>query len=102
LPVRSNAHVPMLDLVPPTNEALEAAVRAIEKLAFSRPTLVCCALGYTRSAVACAAWLIAAGRAASVEDALQQVRRARTQAVIGNEFRLCLEEWVEWRRRITD
>ena len=77
-------------------------MRAIEKLAARRPTLVCCALGYTRSAVASAAWLMAAGRAASIDDALQQVRRARTQAVVGDDFRLALEEWVERRRRIAD
>ena len=100
LPIRSDAHVPMLDLVPPAHEDLDAAVRAIEKLAARRPTLVCCALGYTRSAVASAAWLMAAGRAASIDDALQQVRRARTQAVVGPDSRRCLEEWDERRRRI--
>jgi hypothetical protein len=102
LPIRCDAHVPMLDLVPPCNEDLDAAVRAIEKLAARRPTLVCCALGYSRSAVVSAAWLIAAGRAGGVDDALQQVRRARTQAVVGADLRLCLEEWVEWRRGIAD
>jgi hypothetical protein len=102
LPIRSDAHVAMLDLVPPTHEELDAAVRAIEKLAGKRPTLVCCALGYSRSAVASAAWLIAAGRAADAADALQQVQRARTQVVVGAEFKLCLDEWVERRRRISD
>jgi hypothetical protein len=102
LPIRSDAHIPMLDLVPPSHEDLDAAVRAIEKLAGSRPTLVCCALGYTRSAVASAAWLIAAGRASTIDDALQQVRRARTQAVVGADFKLCLEEWVARRRQVTD
>jgi len=60
LRIRSDAHVDMLDLMPPTDEQLDAAVRAIMEFAGQRPTLVCCALGYSRSAVAAAAWLIAA------------------------------------------
>jgi hypothetical protein len=98
LPIRSDAQIPMLDLVPPSKEDLDAAVRAIQKLASRRPTLVCCALGYTRSAVASAAWLVADGHAASIDEALQQVRRTRTQVVVGTEFKNCLEEWVAWRR----
>ncbi|HEY2013688.1 MAG TPA: phosphatase PAP2/dual specificity phosphatase family protein [Bryobacteraceae bacterium] len=100
LPIRADANIPMLDLVPPSHEELDAAVLAIAKLAARRPTLVCCALGYTRSAVASAAWLMAAGRAASIEDALRQVRRARTQAVVGPDFIRCLEQWAEHRQRI--
>ncbi len=42
--------VPMLDLVVPTSEQLQAAVAAIDDLQASRPTLVFCALGYSRSA----------------------------------------------------
>jgi protein-tyrosine phosphatase len=37
--------VPMLDLVVPTVEQLDAAVDAIAELKWERPTLVCCALG---------------------------------------------------------
>ena len=100
LPIRNDAHVAMLDLVPPTNEELDAAVLAIAKFADRRPTLVCCALGYTRSAVAATAWLLATGRAKDLDDALQQVRRARPQAVVGLDFRRCLKSWIERRRRI--
>jgi len=42
--------VPMLDLVAPPVEALEATVEAIDELSSARPTLICCALGYSRSA----------------------------------------------------
>ncbi len=98
LAIRSDAHIAMLDLLPPTCDQLEAVVRAIAKLGGRRPTLVCCALGYSRSAVAAAAWLIAAGHAANTEDALAQVRRARPQVVVGPKFRLCLEQWAEQRK----
>jgi hypothetical protein len=97
LPIRSDAHIAMLDLSPPTEDQLDAVVRAIMQLDGRRPTLVCCALGYSRSAVASAAWLIAAGHAANAEDALEQVRRARPQVVIGPKFKLRLEQWAERR-----
>ena len=97
LPMRSDAYVPMLDLTPPTDEQLDAAVHAIMKLAVRRPTLVCCALGYSRSAIASAAWLVAAGHAASAEEALAHVRRARPQVVIGPHLEHRLQQWTERR-----
>lgn len=96
-PIRGDAHVAMLDLLPPTEDQLDAAVRAIKELAGKRPTLVCCALGYSRSAIASAAWLISVGHAANAEDALEQVRRARPQVVVGPKLKLRLEQWA--RRR---
>jgi Dual specificity phosphatase, catalytic domain/PAP2 superfamily len=94
LRIRGDAHVAMLDLSPPTEDQLDEAVRAIQQLAGQRPTLVCCALGYSRSAVASAAWLISAGHAANAEDALAQVRRARPQVMVGPKFKLRLEQWA--------
>ncbi len=97
LQFQGDAHVAMLDLLPPTEDQLDAAVYAIKELSGRRPTLVCCALGYSRSAVASAAWLISAGHAANTEDAIEQVRRARPQVVLGPKLRLRLEQWA--RRR---
>jgi hypothetical protein len=94
LQIRGDAHVAMLDLSPPTEDQLDAAVRAIQQLEGRRPTLVCCALGYSRSAIASAAWLISVGHAANAEDALAQVRRARPQVVIGPKFKLRLDQWA--------
>jgi len=95
--LRSDANIPMLDLIPPSGEQLDAAVRAITKLAGQRPTLVCCALGYSRSAVTSAAWLIDAGHAENAEDALAQVSRARPQVVVGLKLKQCLQQWVDRR-----
>jgi protein-tyrosine phosphatase len=97
LATRGDAHVAMLDLMPPTEEQLDAAVRAIARFAGQRPTLVCCALGYSRSAVASAAWLVASGHAVNVDDALAQVRRARPQVVVRSSVKLRLEQWAEHR-----
>ena len=93
LPIRADAKVAMLDLVMPTDEQLSAAVQAIIELGNRRPTLVCCALGYSRSAMASAAWLLAAGHAKDVEDALGQVRKARPQVVVRPEFEERLKGW---------
>ena len=99
LNIRGQAHIAMLDLMPPTEDQLDEAVRAIESLAHQRPTLVCCALGYSRSAIVAAAWLIVAGHARNAADALEQVRRARPQVIIGEKYRRRLEQWsVRWNR----
>jgi len=82
LPVRADRRVPMLDLALPSVEQIEAAVQAIEDLRDRRPTLVCCALGYSRSAAATAAWLVASGQADSVDEAVARIRAARPGVVI--------------------
>ncbi len=56
--------------------------QAIERLRASGPVLVCCALGYSRSATAVAAWLLHSGRAATVDEALAIIRTARTDVVL--------------------
>jgi hypothetical protein len=73
--------IPMLDLVDPTPQQLRDAVAAIEGLATQRPTLVCCALGFSRSAGAVAAWMLATGRAASADEAFDRIREKRPQIV---------------------
>jgi predicted protein tyrosine phosphatase len=100
--VRGDTHVAMLDLTPPTREQLDAAVRAIMHLSGRRPTLVCCALGCSRSAIASAAWLLAAGHAKNTEDAVQQVRRARPQIVVERDLMQRLEEWAGQRNGNAD
>lgn len=86
-------NVPMLDLVPPSPAQIGEAVAAINELAGSRPTLVYCALGYSRSALAVAAWLLASGRAESIAEAEAQIRRARPQVVLKDSHRRSLEAW---------
>jgi hypothetical protein len=97
LQMRGDESVAMLDLAPPTCQQLDDAVGAITKLAQHGPTLVCCALGYSRAAIASAAWLIAAGRASTAVEAVDQVRRARPQVVLRPEYLLRLDQWAESR-----
>ena len=86
-------NVPMLDLVVPSLEQLRRAVNAIE--AMPRPTLVFCALGRSRSAISVAAWLIATGRAESVEAALEHIRSKRPQVYLHSGHRQRLEDWAD-------
>ncbi|OLF51475.1 phosphatase PAP2/dual specificity phosphatase family protein [Pseudomonas chlororaphis] len=83
--------VPVLDLTAPTPEQCREAAQAIERLREQGPLLVCCALGYSRSATAIAAWLLSTGRAASVDAAIVQIRRARPHIVLHPAHRQALE-----------
>lgn len=92
---RGNWHyagLPWLDLVPPDTAQLEEAAQRIEALRGHGPLLVCCALGYSRSACAVAAWLLLTGRVASVDAALSLLRAKRPQVVLGAAHRAALEE----------
>ncbi|MET0731507.1 MAG: phosphatase PAP2/dual specificity phosphatase family protein [Casimicrobiaceae bacterium] len=76
------AVVPVLDLTLPPRRALDDAAQAIERLRAQGPVLVCCALGYSRSACAAAAWLLATGRAATVDAAFARIQAAREHVVL--------------------
>ena len=75
----------MLDLVPPRPDQLREAAAAIESGRSAGPVLVCCALGYSRSACVVATWLALYGGAGSVSNAVEQIRHARPRIVLGHE-----------------
>ena len=74
----------MLDLVTPDSAALDDAARGIEALRAKGPVLVCCALGYSRSACAVAAWMLSTGRAEVGEAAFARLRTARSEIVLND------------------
>ncbi|MDD1016360.1 phosphatase PAP2/dual specificity phosphatase family protein [Pseudomonas rubra] len=74
--------LPSLDLVVPTAERCREAALAIEQLRAQGPVLVCCALGYSRSASAVAAWLVLSGRCANAAQAQQRISQARPGVVL--------------------
>lgn len=78
-----DASFPWLDLVAPEADALLEAADAIERLRRHGEVLVCCALGYGRSACAVAAWLLRTGRAGTVEEAVARVRACRAGVALG-------------------
>jgi protein-tyrosine phosphatase/membrane-associated phospholipid phosphatase len=79
--------VPTLDLVPYEPLQFEQAAQTIDR-AFngSKPVLVCCALGFSRSAAACVYWLVSRKRAPSIERAIELVQRARPQIVLKQQW----------------
>ena len=86
--------VPMLDLIAPTAAQLAAAADAVEQQlqAGDGDVLVCCALGYSRSAAAVAAWLLQTGRAEHADEAVQRVQQQRPQLVLHDAHRLALAQ----------
>jgi len=74
--------LPMLDLVPPPAAQLRDAAVAIAHARAEGPVLVCCALGYSRSAAAVATWLLTSHTANTIHEAIDMIRRARPQIVI--------------------
>ncbi|HEY0337958.1 MAG TPA: phosphatase PAP2/dual specificity phosphatase family protein [Burkholderiales bacterium] len=90
-------NVPQLDLTDPSAAQIERAVAAIDSVFKDGPVLVCCALGFSRSAIAVAAWLVATRRAADHSDAIAQIRRARPAVVINNVHVLALERYAAGR-----
>jgi hypothetical protein len=74
--------VALLDLTPPDPAALAQAAQEIEMKRRRGAVLVCCALGFSRSACAVAAWLLVTRRAPDVQAAVAVVCRARTAVVL--------------------
>lgn len=91
-PLRPPPHyaaVPMLDMISPTTAQLHQAVAALHRLLAARqPVLVCCGLGYGRSAAVVIAWLVASGRAASVDAAHAQLASVRPVHLSATTLRL--------------
>lgn len=96
-------NLPWLDLVVPTPEQLAEAARHIESLREPGPVLVCCALGYGRSAAAVAAWLLYSGRADNADAALDRVRSRHPGVALGPAQRAalaaCLRTSIHQRER---
>lgn len=74
--------IPMLDLVAPEVAPLRAAAEKIEKLRPQGPVLVCCALGYGRSAAVLAVWLVRTQRATDLQAALRHLKEKRPRLAL--------------------
>jgi protein-tyrosine phosphatase len=86
--------VPMLDLVAPDAEALRRAAETIEEARHHGAVLVCCALGYGRSAAVLAVWLVRTGRMSDLESALRHLRARRPRLALGAAHRQAATEAV--------
>jgi membrane-associated phospholipid phosphatase len=79
--------VPMLDLVVPQPAQLRHAAASIERRRHAGPVLVCCALGYSRSAATVATWMLTRNAAQTMAQAIESVRRAQPRIVIDSALR---------------
>jgi len=77
----------------PSSAQIDAALHAIRTARARGPVLVCCALGFSRSALAVAAWLLAEGRAPTPEAAEAMIRRAKPAIVLGPAQRAAFATW---------
>jgi membrane-associated phospholipid phosphatase len=99
LPFRGHArhyrHVPMLDLATPEPEALRRAAEAIAHGHRRGEVLVCCALGYSRSAAAVATWLCRSGHASSADAAITLLAQDCPWVVLKARHRRAIEQAVQ-------
>jgi protein-tyrosine phosphatase len=84
-------NIPVLDLTSLSVHQLSAAVEFISKHAGTGVVYVHCKVGYSRSAAAVGAYLLASGQAATIEQALAMQRSARPPMVFRPEVNKALE-----------
>ena len=85
--------IPILDMTPLSIKQCQLAAETIDQFQKQGSVLVCCALGYSRSATAVIAWLLLTKRAANVEDAITKVKTARCSVVISSRQKDLLINW---------
>ena len=87
-------NIPILDLTAPTKEQLEEMVSFIDRESETGIVYVHCKIGYSRTAAVAAAYLLRSRLAASVSEALDLVRSARSAVVIRPEVLAALHEFA--------
>jgi protein-tyrosine phosphatase len=90
-------HVPMLDLVSPSLAQVHAALEFIDAQPPDSKLLIHCALGYSRSVVVAAAYLIRQGQ--PVHRALARIRAARSGIVLSDGMLKLLREFKHERQQ---
>jgi len=87
-------NIPVLDLTAPTQAQLHQMARFIADESARGVVYVHCKIGYSRSATAVGAWLLASGRAHAVDEVAAHLRRVRPSIVIRPEIREALAEFA--------
>jgi protein-tyrosine phosphatase/membrane-associated phospholipid phosphatase len=86
-------NVPILDLTAPTAAHFEQAISFIQQLVATGIVYVHCKAGYSRTAAIAGAYLLACGKAGTVEEALAELRRARASLIVRPEVIAALNEY---------
>lgn len=84
----------VLDLTAPSQEQLEAMAGLIENESAHGVVFVHCKIGYSRSAAAVGAWMLATGRAGSVDEVVAHLRRIRPSIIVRPEVREALDRFA--------
>ncbi len=92
--------LPTLDGTPPSEADLEAGVAFVEAHRTRHTVYVHCAVGRGRSATLMTAWMLATGRADSVERAERQLHDQRPAVRLHPSQRAALRAW--WENRAKD
>ncbi len=85
--------LPTLDNASPSMDQLDRGIAFIEAHREQGPVYVHCALGNGRAATMTAAWLLATGRAGSVDDAERLLRALRPSVGLSAAQRVGLGRW---------
>ena len=80
-------------MTPLSIEQCQRAAEKIDQFQKQGSVLVCCALGYSRSATAVIAWLLLTKRATNVDDAITKVKTGRSSVVISSKQQAILINW---------
>ncbi|HXM32732.1 MAG TPA: phosphatase PAP2/dual specificity phosphatase family protein [Chthoniobacterales bacterium] len=86
-------NIPVLDLTAPTRAQLQEMAAFIDEQAQSGVVYVHCKIGYSRTAAAVAAYLLHAGEAGNVSEAIAILRQVRPRLVVRPEILAALSDF---------
>ena len=86
--------IPVLDMTPLSQKECQQAAQIIEQYRQQGKLLVCCGLGYSRSATAVIAWLLWTKKVNNLQQAINKVKKHRHSIVISNQQQLILANWL--------
>jgi protein-tyrosine phosphatase/membrane-associated phospholipid phosphatase len=87
-------NLPVLDLTAPTQHQLREAATFIAAQVTEGIVYVHCKIGYSRSAAAVGAYLLASGQAGTIAEAVELLRKARPSIVIRPEVKEALRAFA--------
>lgn len=90
----SYLNIPILDLTAPSMDQMEAMVRFIERERQHGQVYIHCKAGYSRTAAAAGAWLLAANRTSSAEEACRILHERRPGMIVRPEVREALKTFA--------
>ena len=88
-------NLPILDLTAPSIEQLRAAACFIAEQTAHGTVYVHCKIGYSRSAAAVGAYLLASGQAATVTDVVEHLWQVRPSIIVRPEVRSALQTFAQ-------